>query len=80
MTSYPIQSNYPGTEPISHCPILIMLSAWLESDRINFKVIGLCQPGFEPTVQIRTREVWILQSSSMGDGHSTHSVTLSVAE
>ena len=43
---------------------------------INFKVIGLTQPGFEPArSKLETCEVWIHWSSSMGDEHFTHSVT-----
>ena len=36
MTWYPTQSYYPDTEPTSHCPILIMLSAWLGSSKYRF--------------------------------------------
>ena len=36
MTWYPIQSFYPNTEPTSPCPILIMSSAWLGSDKYQF--------------------------------------------
>ena len=32
MTLYPTQSHYPGTEPLSLFPILIMPSTWLGSD------------------------------------------------
>ena len=43
MIRYPTQLHYPDTEPSSPCPwlILIMLSTWLESPSINFKVILL---------------------------------------
>ena len=36
MTSYPIQSHYPDTELISPCPILLMPSARLGSDKYQF--------------------------------------------
>ena len=35
-TWYPSQSYYPGTEPTSLCPILIMLSAWLGNNKSQF--------------------------------------------
>ena len=35
ITRHPTQSHYPDTEPTSPCPILIMLSAWLGSDKYN---------------------------------------------
>ena len=41
-TWYPDQSHYPDTEPPSHCPVLIMLSACLGSDK--YKVSGLTSP------------------------------------
>ena len=33
MISYPTQSLHPDTEPTSPCPIIIMLSTWLQSDK-----------------------------------------------
>ena len=33
MTQYHTQSNYPDIEPTSPCPILILWSAWLGSDK-----------------------------------------------
>ena len=36
VTLYPTQSHYPDIEPSSRCPILIMLRAWLGSDKDNF--------------------------------------------
>ena len=36
MTYYVTQSHFPGTEPTSPCPILIMPSAWLGSDKHTF--------------------------------------------
>ena len=36
MTWYPTQSDYPDTKSTSPCPILIMQSAWLESDKYTF--------------------------------------------
>ena len=38
MTGYPTQSHYPDTEPTSPCPILIMLSAWLGSNKYQFLI------------------------------------------
>ena len=42
------QSYYPEIEPISPCPILLMLSTRLGSNSINFKIIGLTRPRFKP--------------------------------
>ena len=36
MTCYPIQSHYPDNEPTSPCPILIMLSDTLGSEKYQF--------------------------------------------
>ena len=36
MTCYLMQSHYPDTEPTSPCPILIMPSTWLGSDKYQF--------------------------------------------
>ena len=33
MIKYPILLYYPDTEPTSPCPILKMLSTWLENDK-----------------------------------------------
>ena len=33
---YPTQSHYPDTEPARPCPIIIMLSTWLGSDKYKF--------------------------------------------
>ena len=46
-TCYPTQSHYPDTEPTGPCPILIMPSARLGSDKYKFKVIGLTRPEFK---------------------------------
>ena len=35
-TWYPYQSGYHDTEPISPCPILLILSTWLGSDKYQF--------------------------------------------
>ena len=35
-TWYPIQSHYPDIGPTSACPILLMLSAWLGSDKHKY--------------------------------------------
>ena len=37
MTQFPTQSHYPDTEPTSPCPILIMSSTRLGSDKYQFK-------------------------------------------
>ena len=36
MSWYPTHSHYSGTKPTSPCPILIMLSAWIGSDKYQF--------------------------------------------
>ena len=36
ITWYPHQSHYPNTEPNSPCPILIIPSTWLGSDKYQF--------------------------------------------
>ena len=36
MIPYSTQSHYPDTEPTSPCPIWIMLSTWLGSDKYQF--------------------------------------------
>ena len=41
MTGYHTQSHYHDTESASSCPILIMLSALLESDKYQFYVMCL---------------------------------------
>ena len=50
---YPTQPYYPDIEPTSPCLILfiIMLSAWLASEKNQVHVIGLTRPGFEPVGQ-----------------------------
>ena len=73
MTCYPTQSHYPVTDPTSHCPILIMLSARLWSNKYQFLSCQFDVTRFRTRrVQIRTREVRIPQSSSMGDGCSNY--------
>ena len=64
---YPTQSHYLDTEPTSPCPILIISSAWLGSNKYKF----ICHSIDLTSVQ--THEVWIPQSPKTGDGHSTHS-------
>ena len=74
MISYPTQSQYPGTEPTSPFPILIMLSAWLESDKDKFSNhwfdSGLTRPAFETA---RFKSPYL---PKRGDGRSTHSAIL----
>ena len=41
MIKYPTQLHYPATEPTSPCPILIMPSAWLGSDKYTFIYVTL---------------------------------------
>ena len=36
MIQYPTQSHYPDTEPAIPCPILLMPSTWLGSDKFQF--------------------------------------------
>ena len=51
MTWYPTQSHYPDTRPASPCPILIMPSTWLGSDKYQFdKLLVWLDHGFEPTI------------------------------
>ena len=51
MTCYPTQAHYPDTEPTSPCPIIIMPSARLGSDKYRFLSLW-----FEST-RVRNREV-----------------------
>ena len=39
MTCYPTKSHYPDTEPTSPCPILMLPSIWLGSDK--YQAIGV---------------------------------------
>ena len=77
-TSYSTQSHYPDTEPTSPCSILIMSSARLGSDKLQF-----LSHWFDSTsvrtrrVQIQTHGVRIPWSSSTSDRRSTHSATTS---
>ena len=65
MTCYPTQLHYLYTEPISPCPILIMPSVRLGSDKYQVST----QPGFENCkVRIRTRDFQVPRSS-----RTTHS-------
>ena len=57
------------TEPTSPCPILVMLSAWLRSDKYQF-----LSDWFDST-SVRTREVQIPWSPRTGDGCTTHLAT-----
>ena len=77
MTCYLTQSHYPDTELTSPCPILIIQSIRLGSDKYQFlKSFGLTRPGFQNCkVWIRTHDLQILQSYRTGSGRSTHSVT-----
>ena len=51
MTWYPTQSQYPDTDPTSSCPILIMPSSWLGSDKYQFyKLLIWCDQGFDSTI------------------------------
>ena len=53
MTCYPTQSHYPHTEPTSPCPILIMPSIRLGSNKYQF-----LSHWFDST-KVRKCEVWI---------------------
>ena len=70
------QSHYPDTDPASRCPIIIMPSARLGSDKYQFW--SHC---FDSTrvqthrVKILTRKIQIPWSPGMGGGCSTHSAT-----
>ena len=67
MSWYPTQSHYPDTEEISPCLILIMLGAWLGSDKYAF---------LKSSVWLdQSLKLWIQipQSSKTADGRSTHS-------
>ena len=59
MTCYPTQLHYPDTEPTSPCPILIMPSARLGSDRYQFKCFW-----FDST-RFRTHRLEIRSSDSL---------------
>ena len=47
MNCYPTQSNYPGTEPSSPCPILIMPSTRLGSYTYQFYNHQIISPRFQ---------------------------------
>ena len=64
MTRFPTHSHYPDTDPTSPCPILIMPSTLLGSDKYPFdKSLLWLDHGFEPMI------------SSMRDQCSTDSAT-----
>ena len=76
MVCYPTQSHYPDTEPTSPCPILIMPSTRLGSDK--YQLYSHCfdstrvrklRSGFEPATFLNAR------SPRGGGGHSTRSAT-----
>ena len=69
MTCYLTQLHYPGTEPTSPCPILIMPSARLGSDKYQFK-----SHWFDST-RFRSSNLRIPQSPKTGGRCSTHSAT-----
>ena len=73
MTWYSTQSHYPDTahEPTSPYTILIMLRAWLGSDKYQFE-----SHRFD-SIRVWTCEVLIPRSPKTGDGCFTHSATLS---
>ena len=43
-----LKSHYPDTEPTSPCPTLIMLNAWLGSDKYKLSSPSMTRPEFEP--------------------------------
>ena len=57
----------PDTEPTSPCRILIMMSAWLESDKYQFVSHWL------DSTSVRTHDVWITWSPKTWDRRSLHS-------
>ena len=71
MTWCPTQSYYPGTEPTSTCPILMMLSTRLRSDKYQFESHWL------DLTRIQTCEVGIPRFPPTGDGRSTYSAITS---
>ena len=76
MTCYPTQSHYPDTEPTRPCPLLILPSARLGSDKYQF-VKWLVWLNQELNLQgpDSNLEGSDFRSSSTGDGCSTHSAT-----
>ena len=74
MTWYPTRSHYPDTEPTSPCPILIMPSTWLGSDKYQFyKSLIWLDHGFNPTI-FQTRGPCSTDSATMPDNlYSVHS-------
>ena len=71
------RSYYPDTEPTSPCPILTMPSAWLGSDKYQFKSHWLNLTGVQTCrLWTRTHDLQIPQSPRTRGGCSTHSATL----
>ena len=64
MPWYPMQSHYPDTQPTSPYHIIIMPSAWLESDKYQFESHYL--------TGVWTCKVRIPRFTKTGDGCSTH--------
>ena len=64
MICYPTQSHYSDTEPTSPCPIIIMPSTWLGSDKFQFYK-------FDST-RFWIFEVRRSENPKLGDGCSTH--------
>ena len=64
MTRFPTQSHYPDTDPTSHCPILIMQSTWVGSNKYNFynSLVGLDQ-GSSPRSPARKASTPPIRSS-----------------
>ena len=71
MNWYPTHSLYPDTDPTSPCLILIMLSAWLGSDKYQFSSHWFNSAKFQSH---DVRISWFLK---MGDRCSTHLAILS---
>ena len=71
MTWYPTVSDYPGTEQTNPCPILILPSTSLGSDKNQFwsHCFG--------STKVWTHKVRILRSPKTGDGRSTNLAILS---
>ena len=76
MTCYLTWAHYTDTEPSSPCPLLIMLSAGLGSDKYQSESHWFDSTGVKiHKVGIRTHNNPIPRSSSIGDGRSTHVAT-----
>ena len=67
MTWYPTQLHYPGPEPTNPCPIIIMLSVWLRTDKYNIVMLLVW---LDQSSKLCFRIHWFLKR---GIGRLTHS-------